>query len=200
MLKSRDMEIEIKVLNIDPPSVRQKLKELGATYQGREFQRNHMYDYADQRLYREHDGSYIRLRQRYWPDTQQAEVLLTLKQTISRDKYKIAEETESTVGDFQALNQFLVKLGFIQTRIDEKLRETWLLDDLHLEIDQWAGLPPYLEIEAASEDAVQRGLNLLGYSAEQSTSANLTEVLAQYGITAKDLRFADFGQVLDFEI
>lgn len=194
------MEIELKVLEINPQDIRQKLEAIGARFQGREFQRNYMYDYPDQRLYREQDGSYIRLRLRYWPDTQQREVLLTYKQTISRTAYKIAEETETSVGDFEAMDTFLSKMGLIQVRLDEKLRETWLFEDLHFEIDEWAGLPPYLEVEADSEASVHRGLQLLGLGPQDATAENLQEVLAKYKIKATSLRFADFGRSFDFTL
>ncbi|MEZ0369051.1 MAG: class IV adenylate cyclase, partial [Candidatus Sericytochromatia bacterium] len=191
------MEIELKILEIDPEAVREKLRAAGCENHGREFQRNFMYDYPDRRLYEQQDGSYIRLRLRRWLDTEHSETLLTYKQTVSRTGFKIAEETETTVGDFEAMDRFLLKLGLEQIRLDEKLRETWTLDDIHFEIDEWAGLPPYLEIEAESEAAVDRGLALLGYSRADATAQNLREVLAKYKIEATSLRFADFGRSID---
>lgn len=191
------MEIELKILEIDVEAMRDKLRAAGCEYAGREFQRNYMYDYPDRRLYEQMDGSYVRLRLRRWPDTGAEETLLTYKQTISRTAYKIAEETETTVGDFTAMDTFLQKMGLVQVRIDEKLRETWTLPGLHFEIDEWAGLPPYLEIEASSESDVDRGLDLMGYTRADTTAQNLREVLAKYKIEATTLRFADFGRSID---
>ncbi|PKL78823.1 MAG: adenylate cyclase, partial [Candidatus Melainabacteria bacterium HGW-Melainabacteria-1] len=59
------MEIELKVLNIDPELVREKLIAIDCEFHGREFQQNFMYDYPDRRLYDQQDGSYIRLRRRF---------------------------------------------------------------------------------------------------------------------------------------
>lgn len=191
------MEIELKILEIDVEAVREKLRAAGCEYQGREFQRNYMYDYPDKRLYEQMDGSYVRLRLRRWPDTGHEEVLLTYKQTISRTTYKVAEETETTVGDFAAMDLFLQKMGLEQSRVDEKLRETWTLPGLHFEIDEWAGLPPYLEIEASDESEIDRGLALIGYTRADTTTQNLREVLAKYKIDANTLRFADFGRSID---
>lgn len=193
------MEIELKVLEIDVAAVREQLSSAGCEYHGREFQRNYMYDYPDRRLYETMDGSYVRLRLRIWPDTGAREVLLTHKQTISRTGYKVAEEIETVVADFEAMDAFLQKLGLVQVRLDEKLRETWTMPGIHFELDEWAGLPPYLEIEAASEAEVERGLALLGYRRADASAENLREVLAKYKIEATSLRFADFGRSLDFE-
>lgn len=194
------MEIELKILEIDQDAVRAGLRAAGCQFEGREFQRNYMYDYPDRRLYEQLDGSYIRLRLRFWPDSGKREVLLTYKQTVSRTGYKIAEETETTVGDFAAMDQFLRKLGLEQIRLDEKIRETWRAGAIHFELDEWAGLPPYLEIEAESEADVDKGLSLIGYSRADTTAENLREVLAKYKMKADALRFADFGRDIEQEL
>ncbi len=185
------MEIEVKILNIEPETLRQRLRAAGCQRLRREFQRNRMYDYPDQRLYQQEDGSYIRIREQRDLDSGVRSNLLTLKKTLSRSGYKIADETETEVSDADSCEQFLLKLGFVRTRIDEKRRETWTLPGLHFEIDHWAGLPPYLEIEATSEAEVERGLALLGYSLADTTTLNLREVLALYQVESDSLCFAD---------
>lgn len=193
------MEIEVKIFEIDISDLQARLKATGCVYEGREFQRNHMYDYPDQRLYLQQDGSYVRLRQRHWLDCGRQEIRLTFKQTLSRETYKIADETETTVSDFAAADLILQKLGLIQTRIDEKLRESWIWQSpggktVRFEIDEWAGLPPYLEVEADSEALVSEALALLDYTLQDTSTANLREVLAAYKIESSTLRFADFGR------
>lgn len=193
------MEIEVKVFEIAVPDIQARLQAAGCVCQGREFQRNHMYDYPDQRLYLQQDGSYVRLRLRHWFDSGKKEIRLTFKQTLSRDTYKIADESETTVGDFAQAEQILHKLGLVQTRIDEKIRETWLWQPpdrpaVHFEIDEWAGLPPYLEVEATSETQLAEALALLGYTLQDTSTASLREVLASYKIESSTLRFADFGR------
>lgn len=188
------MEIEVKVLNIVPDQLRQKLKAAGCQYRGREFQQNRMYDFPDQRLYLCEDGSYIRIRQTLCLDSGKRRTLLTLKKTVARTRAKIADETETEVQDPEQMEQFLLKLGFIRIRVDEKIRETWTLPGLHFELDEWAGLPPYLEVEASSEADLERGLALLGYTPADTTAMNLQEVLALYQIHSDTLRFSDFGR------
>jgi len=186
-------EIEVKVLNIDRDTLREKLRALGAVCEGREFQQNRMYDYPDRRLYLQEDGSYIRIRLIRSLESDFSSQILTLKKTLSRDKYKIAQETETAVADPEAMAQFLLQLGFVRVRIDEKIRESWVWQKIRFELDEWAGLPPYLEVEAPDEAAVSEGLARLGYGLEEATSMNLNEVLALYKIEADSLCFADFG-------
>ena len=187
------MEIEVKVLEIDKEKIRQRLQAIGCQPISHELQMNQLYDFPDNRL-DQADGSYIRLRSIYNFLTDKKHYLLTLKETVSRQKYKIAEETETIVADFDAMHTFLLKLGFHQTRTDEKIRETYQWDTIIFEIDEWAGLPPYLEVEATNEEAVKKGLEMVGYSLQESTSQNLREVLMMYGIKSSNLRFSDFGR------
>ena len=193
------MEIEVKILNIDPQEIRAKLSAAGCTQTGYEFQQNRMYDFHDRRLYEQEDGSYIRIRQMRDLATGRQKSLLTLKKTVSRDQFKIADETETLVDDPEMMESFLLKLGFVRIRIDEKIRETWQMPGLHFEIDEWAGMPPYLEVEAADQETVTQGLALLGFSMQDTTAMNLREVLALYKIESDSLQFKDFGRKIPGE-
>lgn len=194
------MEIEVKILDIEPQAIREKLKVPSCEFIEKVFQRNLMYDYADRRLYDTLDGSYIRLRETIHFDTGDRTVLLTFKKVVSREKYKIAEEIESYVEDLGAMQQFLEALGLEHQRTDEKIRESYQWGDIRFEIDEWAGLPPYLEVEATSEAAVEKGLQFLGYSLEDSTSKNLQEVLDLYKIKDEVLTFSKWGRNIQTEI
>ena len=179
------------------PDIKARLQDAGCECLGQEFQQNYMFDYANRRLYEEQDGSYIRLRRsRYFPrhpDTPET-TILTYKKTLSRERFKIAQETETAVADFEQTRQFLTLLDLRQVRSDEKFRQRYRFEDILFEIDEWAGLPPYLEVEAASEERVAFGLSLLGLTLQESTTMNLREVLAKYKIKASNLHFADFGR------
>lgn len=60
--------------------------------------------------------------------------------------------------------------------------------DAELEIDEWPLIPPYLEIEAASAEAVRRVASLLGYDEALLTSENTTKVYRRYGIDLAEHR------------
>jgi adenylate cyclase class 2 len=166
-------EIEIKVLDIDPDRIREKLVALGATQvkQGRET--NRMYDFPDERLWEA--GSYLRVRSFGPAHT------MTFKRRLAGAAYKTSEEIETTVGDPGAIGQVLESLGLVQRRVDEKDRESWKLGDILFEIDRWPSIPPYLEIEAPTEAQVEEGLRLLDIPRDDKvTSARLDEILRRY--------------------
>lgn len=176
--------------------MREKLQAMGARLIKREFQRNHMYDFPDGRLYEQGDGSYVRLRVSRDRDTQQERTLLTVKKTLSRTGFKIADETETPVLDFVTMEQVLKALGLESIRVDEKLRDSYHWQNVVLELDEWAGMPPYLEIEGPSTESITAALAPLGYTLADTTAANLKEVMALYQLSAAELRFSHFGRVI----
>lgn len=185
------MEIEVKILNIDKEKIREKIKFIGGEFIKKEFQINYMFDFPDNRLYSQ-DGGYVRIRVSYNLYTHEKICLLTLKKIVSRKDYKIAQETEINISDFENMKKFLEGIGMVNIRIDEKLRETYKLKNINFEIDHWAGLPPYLEVEGDTENEVKKALELLGYNLEQTTTINLKEALQLYGMDwNKNLQFSD---------
>ncbi|GIW21526.1 MAG: hypothetical protein KatS3mg068_0533 [Candidatus Sericytochromatia bacterium] len=87
--------------------------------------------------------------------------------------------------------KFLNKLGLKIFRIDEKFRESYKLDFGLVEIDTWAGVPTYIEVEANSEKLVEKILNLLGYNLSDSTSMSLKEVIKFYNLDDSNRLFTE---------
>ena len=166
-------EIEIKVLDIDPERVRARLVELGAVQvkKGREV--NRMYDFPDHRFHAQ--GGYVRVRDF------QGKSILTFKRRLPGTTYKTSEEIETEVADGAAASALLQALGLELVRTDEKDRESYRLEGILFEIDHWPTVPPYLEIEAATGDLVERGLALLGFRRDEKvTSERLEEILKRH--------------------
>jgi adenylate cyclase class 2 len=95
--------------------------------------------------------------------------------------------TEITVGDFEATNQLLGRLGYRPKSYQENRRTSFLIEGVRLEIDHWPLIPPYLEIEADSEDGVLRTATLLGYTREDLTAENTIKIYRRYGHELNDL-------------
>ncbi|MFF5207880.1 class IV adenylate cyclase [Streptosporangium sp. NPDC000396] len=174
-------EYEAKVLDVDPGRTADLITSLGGrpTADTR-LMRRYVYDIVTGDMNR-----WIRLR-----DTG-AEITLTVKEIID-DGIDGTRETEVTVLDFETTNELLGKLGFTSKSYQENRRTSFTLDGAELEIDEWPGIPPYLEIEAGSRDHVIGVARRLGYDESQLTGENTIKVYARYGIdltTITDLRF-----------
>jgi adenylate cyclase class 2 len=68
------------------------------------------------------------------------------------------------------------------------------LNDCDVEVDEWPGIPTYIEIEWPSTEKVKETLAVLGYQDNETTSDNTTKIYRRYGI--EDLEAIE---ILSFE-
>ncbi|MEV7775298.1 class IV adenylate cyclase [Kitasatospora sp. NPDC086791] len=162
-------EFEAKILNVEPEKIHALLAEVGAEHVADRFQRRYVYDIPGQ------PGTWVRLR-----DTGTS-VTLCVKE-IHSDAIDGVTETETTVGDFDAMNTLLGKLGYQPKAYQENRRSSWTLGGAAVEIDQWPLIPPYMEIEGDSADHVHATALTLGLPLAELTSENTTKVYRRYGI------------------
>jgi adenylate cyclase, class 2 len=177
-----EIEHEGKVLDIDPASMARAIEKAGGEHVADRTMRRLVYNTVPVT-----PTKWIRLRD----DGNQ--VTLCVKEILS-DSIDGTRETEVVVSDFDTTNTLLQELGFPPKAYQENRRSSWLLNGVHLEIDSWPMIPPYLEIEGASVAQVYEALTAIGLTADQLTSENTTEVYKRYGIRLggiSDLRFTD---------
>lgn len=175
-----DIEYEAKVLGIDPDQLAQSIIDKGGADLGQVLQRRYVYDIDPADVSR-----WVRLR-----DTG-TQTTLCIKE-IDSDAIGGTRETETAVGDFETTNALLDKLGYAPKAYQENRRHSFTLDGAQVEIDSWPHIPPYVEIEGASQAEVVRIAALLGYTEADLTGENTTKVYARYGIdlsTITELRF-----------
>jgi len=152
-------EVELKFLDVDFDVLRQKLKNIGATFLGKVFERNLVLDTPGRDLGKQE--TLLRLR------TAGDVVTLTLKtrpaQTTS--EYKIRDELEIEVNDLDTAVAVFEKLGFIEAFRYEKVRETWRVKGCEVCLDL---LPfgSFVEVEGAEKDIAEAAdaLDLSGHS------------------------------------
>ncbi|MFI9361792.1 class IV adenylate cyclase [Kitasatospora sp. NPDC053057] len=172
-------EFEAKILNVEPEKTRVLLVEAGAEHVADRVQRRYVYDIPGR------PGAWVRLR-----DTG-SDVTLCVKE-IHSDAIDGVTETETTVGDFDATNTLLGKLGYQPKAYQENRRSSWTLGGAAIEIDEWPLIPPYLEIEGVSADHVHATALALGLPLAELTSENTTKVYRRYGIDIEAIRRLTF--------
>lgn len=164
-------EVEVKILEIDKNKVIEKLRKMGAD---RIFHGNlqvSYYDYPEDSLMK--NGKMLRLRTGKRTE-------LTFKQKISREKYKVMEEHEVVINDENAMKEILTKIGLCETKKMTKHRTSYVLKNIHFEIDEFPGIPALLEIEAPSEEDVKENVENLGFSMEEAKPWSGGEVIEFY--------------------
>jgi len=166
-------EIEIKVLDIQKEKIQTKLLKLGAENHGENFIIEKAFDFPKK------SGMKINglLRLRKVNET----VELCYKQKIQgNETFKIEEETETTVNDFDITQKILLSIGLEEKRHREKKRTSFTLNNTKIEIDEYPKIPPYIEIEG-SEEEIEKTLGLLGFTLEDTCTLTATDVIKQYG-------------------
>lgn len=148
-----------------------QLRDVGAQDEGEELEENTLYEGGPI------DFNRNVLRLRRIGET----AVLTYKERLSVDSNaKHQREEETKIDNADAMRSILEAIGFIARLVYEKRRQTWLLGETEIVIDELPfGL--FMEIEAAEEDilAVERELGIENLQTESSTYPQLTRKLGK---------------------
>jgi adenylate cyclase class 2 len=171
------MEIEVKILEVDPAEVS---KKLAAIYALKIFEGNihtNFYDTPNGSIKKRKD--LLRLR------AIDKTVILTHKKFKSNIGEKIRDEHETSVGNFDEMHSILEGLGYIVTLKMNKRRTSFKLPDAEVDIDihldEYASIPPLMEIEAKNGDVIEKVARDLGFSKNRFSTWDFFEVARHYG-------------------
>ncbi len=167
-------EIEVKILEINKAEILQKLEKIGAKkiFEGEIDAKS--FDYPDGRLKKE--GRYLRVR-KIGEKTE-----LCCKEKMESDSFKKRKEIDIEVESFEDMIALLEKIGLKLTFEYKKHRESYKLGNTRFEIDNFPGIPVYLEIEAQTEEEVEKAVKLLGYTIKQTTSDSMNKLIEKYKV------------------
>lgn len=175
------IEIEERVLEINPEEIIKKLEALNATKVGEWNQRRYVYDFNPIR-----ENEWIRLR------TNGKNTTLTYK-NIEKNSIDGTKELEVEVSDFDETNQLLNVLGYNPKGYQENKRIRYILNSVEVDIDFWPLIPPYLEIEATSVDDIRKIEELLEINKNKITTLNCQDIYKDiYGINIKEIKELKF--------
>lgn len=145
--------------------------------------------------YNTNPNKWVRLRE------SNGKVKIALKQIYNRKtidgirQHSIndVKEIEIEIDSIEKGKQLLEELGYYHKNYQEKRRISYTLSDkVHIDIDIWPHIPPYLEVEADNELTVYKILTDLGYKKENAMILNADDVFTFYGLdmySFKELKF-----------
>jgi len=165
-------EIEVKILDINVQEVRRKLLDLGAEKVFDGEVHFIVFDFPNETLRKEF--KHLRVRK----VGNQTE--LCLKEKGENSKFKTQIETEVTTSNFEDTLSIFQKIGLKIFHDRRKHRESYKFKNIKFEIDNWEGVPPFLEIEATTEEDVQEYVEKLGFTMEQASDMNGFQVNKHY--------------------
>jgi adenylate cyclase, class 2 len=169
-------EIEVKILGVDKEGIAQKLASLGAKKVFEGMIEAYYFDFSDLRLRKA--GKTLRLRR------ENDKAVLTLKQKVHDKRFKIRNEHEIVVSDFNKTRQILQLLGLKVFSEIKKKRTSYSLGEIHLEIDKYLGrysfVPLFLEIEAEDERLIYQYARILGFKPEDCKPWTMIDTIKHY--------------------
>lgn len=155
--KKLEVEVKIKIDNID--DTREKIIENHFNLiVSKSLELNIVFDTPERKL--KTDKFLLRLRKK--GDKHTVTFKRPVKKSLSSASYKIREETEVEVSNFESMMKIFTGLGYEATFIYEKYREVFQRDNVKLMIDE-TPIGNFIEIEGP-EKAIDRTAHDLGYN------------------------------------
>lgn len=171
-------ELETRIIKIDVVEIRKILVNNNAIKVKEENQVNFIYDFEDGRLLKH--GGYARIRTIDNLINNEKVVFMTTKKLLSQGTFKEMEEHEVIVDDKNAAEGIYSSLGLILRESISKFRESYKLEYglVEIDINDTNFCPfPYLEIETDTEENLQKILDILGYTIDDTTSDTIYKLI-----------------------
>jgi adenylate cyclase class 2 len=177
-------EIETKVLDIDDEKIVEKLISLGAK-QTRKTTLTVDW-YRPKGIQEGQDPWFLRIRSN---SEGKNEVTWKAKSDIIGVARK-HKEINFNIDSPEQLSDLFEEIGLEKYAHQEKVRTSFTFKDWMFDIDQYPGMPAFLEIEGHSEEGVQEAIKLLGLE-KNRTWAKGERILIQeiYGLDWYQMRF-----------
>jgi adenylate cyclase class 2 len=151
-----EIEAKLKVESFEP--VQKRLVECGASVSALTAQTDAYFDTAERSLTRADEA----LRLRRQSDGRRERVILTYKGARQTSDFKRREEVNLEVRDAAAVERLLEGLGYHKALAFNKKRQTWLLDDCEVALDELPLIGKYVEIEGPDSSHIARVQDMLG--------------------------------------
>ena len=170
------IEIEASFPDINKETVRNVLREQNATCRKPErLMRRKVYNPRDK------DRDWFRVRD------EGDRVTMSYKKLHDRTVDGVTEYTVE-VNDFDEACQLLEQTGVIFVAYQDTRRESWRLDGADIEIDEWPWIPPFVEIEGESKEAVRCATEKIGFSWKEAVFGSVENMYQRhYAVTDEEV-------------
>lgn len=167
-----ETEIEAKFLGVEVDEFRHHLQAAGAhLVHGVRLMRRQTFDFSDSGL--SSIGGWVRLRD------EGDKVTLSYKQLNDRTLHG-TKEIAVVVDSYERALEFLQTIGLQVKAKQETKRERWDLQGCEVTIDTWPWIPPFVELEAGSEQQVKAAAAALGLDWAQALHGSVEVAYQAY--------------------
>lgn len=173
------IEKEIKILNIDYPSIVARFGELGIAHHETALIHDSYYDAPDHRLRRE----WLRAKIRSYGAHRHEITIKSKLSPTAEDQLKIRKETHLTIPSRGAWESLFLAMWLREQRSKEKIRFAYRYQDMHFDIDMYEGIPPLLEIEWPDQQTIMYRVKKLWLAQHKQTSRGTKKLFRRYSKT-----------------
>jgi len=185
--KLKNVEIEVRFLEIDKKILLKRLNELGAKDLGEELLRESIFYDKNGNWAKEHKFARIR--------TDKSGSIFSYKHYMEHTVDGTLE-IEFPVVDIEKMRAFLDEVGVEEFRIQEKRRHKFIFDDVVVDIDEWPNIPAYVELEGESEENLKKVAEKLGLSWKNAVFENAKIVIEErYNIPVSKYKYFTFEKM-----
>lgn len=165
-------EKEIKILNISIGDVMKQILALGGklTFHGQVVDTYYYFTPEQGRKLQES----IRIR------SKNEQFYLTIKQKNVSKTIKDRQEREIHLPTPKDYEDLFLAMGLLPLYTREKIRFSYSIDDMTFDIDLYAGIPPMLEIEGATEEHIRTWIAKLGLEHKKIVNWTARKTLEYY--------------------
>ncbi len=184
------LETEVKFYLPKRDPIRTRMIDIGAVFKHRTFETNVRFEDAEKSLIQ--NKSLLRLRK-------DKKITLTYKSEppFKDRQFKILQEFEVEVSDFDAMEHILKSLGFQEEQVYEKWRETYTFGDTNLCLDTMP-YGDFLEIEGEKE-SIRQLASQIGMLWEKRILLNYLAIFdilkRQLNLSFYDVTFGNFNNI-----
>lgn len=182
-------EIETKVLDIDAEEIKEKLLKLGAEKVSENRLVVDWYDFPSRKEGEE--NWFLRIRSYIDPNGKRIKNEVTWKAkseimgTARRHKEINFDMTEP-----EKLADLFMEIGLVCYAHQEKDRTSFVYKDWQFDIDQYPGMPAFVEIEGKSEEHVKEAMKLLDLEKNKTWADGERKLIQNiYGLNWYDMKF-----------
>lgn len=182
-----EIELKLKIDSLQP--IAEKLKQLGAEFEGDFIQTDSYYDDSEDSLVNSDRCLRIRKHKNHLGEA----IELTYKGARENHRFKTRREIGLKVEKAEELANLFGELGYKEKLAFEKKRSLWAFAGCKVALDELPLLGKFMEIEGPSDDTIEQVQKKLGLGnlkhIPQSYAHLMEEAIAKTGIKKKKITF-----------
>lgn len=187
-------EIEVRFLDIDKKDIIKKLNSLKAINKGESLLQETIFYHKDDVNRKHNKKGFVRIRS-IGDDVFMAFKERNIVKNKKEGTIQDITEIEIKIDNKDKAEKILQELNYFPVRFQEKKRHTFVLYNMIFDIDEWPKVPPYLEIEAETEQELKYMSQKLGLNWKNAFFDNAKIAIETYGINVRNLKYFTFDKI-----